>query len=237
MNLQDVAALAVTFVAAVVWLRTMDKLAARGVIEQTLSRKIIHVGTGPLFVLCWILFSDSAGARWLAALVPGLITTQFTLVGLGIRKDDAAVRAMTRKNNPREILYGPLFYGVAFVVCTLVFWRTSPVGILALMLMCGGDGLADVIGRRYGRVKLPFNSRKSYAGSAAMFFGGFAFAFSYVGLFAALGYYTLPYDTTVLFFRTGLIALAATLVEALPLEHIDNLTITGTAIGLGLAAL
>lgn len=39
-------------------------------------------------------------------------------------------------------------------------------------LMCGGDGLADIIGRRFGSgAKLPHNSNKSWAGSAAMFTG------------------------------------------------------------------
>lgn len=54
---------------------------------------------------------------------------------------------------------------------TVVFWRESPVGMMVLSLMCGGDGLADIIGRKYGTVKLPFNKAKSWAGSLAMFTG------------------------------------------------------------------
>lgn len=43
--------------------------------------------------------------------------------------------------------------------------------------MCGGDGLADIIGRRFGgNAKLPHNSNKSWAGSAAMFAGAVASA-------------------------------------------------------------
>ena len=54
---------------------------------------------------------------------------------------------------------------------TVVFWRESPVGMMVLSLMCGGDGLADIIGRKFGTAKLPFNMSKSWAGSAAMFAG------------------------------------------------------------------
>lgn len=54
---------------------------------------------------------------------------------------------------------------------TLLFWRQSPIGITVVALMCGGDGLADLIGRKYGSAKLPFNQNKSWAGSLAMFFG------------------------------------------------------------------
>jgi phytol kinase len=166
---QNIIATIITLALSLTWLRLMDALAHRGVIDQKLSRKIIHIGTGPLFVLCWLMFNDEPAARYLAALVPLLITVQFILVGAGVIKDEAAVKAMTRTGNPREILRGPLYYGVVFVVCTILFWRNSPVGILALMMMCGGDGLADVIGRRFGAIKIPFNKEKSFAGSAAMF--------------------------------------------------------------------
>lgn len=230
MNPQDIIATILTFAAAIAWLRVMDLLAARSIVEHRLSRKIIHIGTGPLFVLCWILFSPSEVARFLAALVPLLITAQFLLVGLGIVKDDAAVQAMTRSGSPREILRGPLQYGIIFVVCTLVFWRMSPVGILALMLMCGGDGLADIVGRRYGRAKLPFNPQKSWAGSAAMLLGGFAFALVFVLLFQALGYFALPYGASGVALRVLIIAFAAAAVETLPFENIDNLTTTAAAV-------
>ena len=155
---QDIVATVITFALSLVWLRAMDFLAQRGLIAQRLSRKIIHIGTGPLFVLCWNLFSAEPLARYLAALVPLAITGQFAAVGLGLMKDEAAVKAMTRHGDPKEILRGPLYYGVVFVLCTVLFWRNSPVGILALMLMCGGDGLADVVGRRWGAARLPFDS-------------------------------------------------------------------------------
>ncbi|MEW6567734.1 MAG: phosphatidate cytidylyltransferase [Chloroflexota bacterium] len=233
--LQDVVATIVTFGVALSWLRLMDALAHRGWIEQRLSRKIIHIGTGPLFVLCWNLFSSSAAARYLAALVPFSITLQFVLVGLGVMKDEAAVQAMTRHGNPREILRGPLYYGIVFVLCTLLFWRDSPVGILALMLMCGGDGLADVVGRRWGKRKLPLSSDKSWAGTAAMALGGFTFAFGSVVLFNALGNFQPPLDPGRAAAAVAVVTLAATIVEALPLRDVDNLTLTLTGVALGLA--
>ena len=231
---QDIVATVVTLALCLLWLRAMDALAHRGLIEQRLSRKIIHIGTGPLFVLCWNLFSAQPWARWCAALVPAAITLQFFLVGIGVMKDEAAVKAMTRHGEPAEILRGPLFYGIVFVVCTLVFWRLSPVGLLALMLMCGGDGLADVVGRRWGKVKLPFGTEKSWAGSLAMLLGGFVFGFGFVALFSRLGVFARPLDLGSAFWRVALIALVAAVVEALPIPDIDNITTTAAAIGLGL---
>ena len=133
-----------TFVIAVFFLRLMDFLAHRGWIESRLSRKLIHIGTGPIFVLCWLMFPDQPISRWLAALVPLVITAQFVLVGTGIIKDEAAVKAMSRAGDRREILRGPFFYGIVFIAVTLVYWKDSLIGIPALMMMCGGDGIADI---------------------------------------------------------------------------------------------
>jgi phytol kinase len=228
----DAIAALITLILALLWLRIMDAIAHRGWLEPKLSRKIIHIGTGPLFVLCWPLFSGNFSARYFAALVPLSITVQFIAIGLGWFQDPAAVKAMTRTGNPREILRGPLFYGLVFVVCTIFFWRNSPVGIVALMMMCGGDGLADIVGRRWGDRKLPLSSDKSWAGSAAMFGGSFTFALGMLAWFEHLGLlrFSLVATTGVV----AAIALIATLVEALPFRDIDNLTIAGAAIVLGL---
>src|ERR1700682_4531430 len=120
---QDIVATSFTCRLSPLWLRLMDALARRGVITPQLSRKLIHIGTGPLFLLCWHLFSSQPWARFLAALVPLAITVQFAAVGLGLLRDPAAVQAMTRHGDPREILRGPLYYGLVFVAATLIFWR------------------------------------------------------------------------------------------------------------------
>ncbi|MEP7137326.1 MAG: phosphatidate cytidylyltransferase, partial [Chloroflexota bacterium] len=57
-----------TFAIAIAFLRLMDYFAHRGWIESKLSRKFIHIGTGPIFVLCWLMFPDVSSARYLAAL-------------------------------------------------------------------------------------------------------------------------------------------------------------------------
>jgi phytol kinase len=228
--IQDIVALLITFAAALLWLRLLDTLARRRIISQHLSRKLIHIGTGPIFVLCWLLYSGEPQSRWLAALVPAAITLQFALIGLGLLKDEDAVRAMSRSGDRRELLLGPLQYGVIFVLMTLIFWVDSPVGIVALMILCGGDGLADVIGRQWGGAKLPLNPRKSWAGSAAMFLAGFGFALAYLALFARLGVFNLSVAAALL--PLALICLAATVVEAVSGQDMDNITITVTALGM-----
>ena len=224
-------ALLLTFIAAIAWLRLNDFAAHRGWISSRLSRKIIHIGTGPIFVLCWLLFNDAPSARYLAALVPGLITIQFILVGLGFIQDEAAVQAMSRTGDRREILRGPLFYGIIFVALTIIYWKDSPIGIVALMLMCGGDGLADVLGRRFGKRKLPWATGKSWIGSLGMFLGGWSLALGILWVYLLLGVF--PGSWINYFPAITLIALAGTAIESLPLKDIDNLTVTLTAVILG----
>ncbi len=228
--LHQLLAVGITLLVALVWLRLMDALAVRGVIHKNLSRKLVHIGTGPFFVLCWNLYPHAPASRWLAAAVPLAITLHLVFVARGIVQDPGVVHAMSRTGDLAEILRGPLYYGLIFAATTVVFWRNSPVGILALMIMCGGDGLADIIGRSWGPVRLPWSNRKSWAGSAAMFVGGLAFGIVFLLLFSQLGRFTPSLALGETIVAVAVVSLAATLVESLPVADIDNITITLTAI-------
>jgi phytol kinase len=224
-------ALVLTLAIALGWLRLMDFFAQRGWIASRLSRKLIHIGTGPIFVLCWLMFPEVWYARWLAALVPFLITVQFALIGLGVIEDEASVKAMSRGGDRREILRGPLFYGIVFVVMTIVFWKDSPIGMVALMLMCGGDGLADILGRGLKSPSLPWSRNKTWFGSLGMLLGGWALAAFIMAVFVWTGVFPGPFGGYLL--PVTVIALAGTLVESLPLRDVDNITVTLAAVILG----
>jgi phytol kinase len=222
--LNNYLALIITFAVAFLFLRSMDFIAHRGWIDSKLSRKIIHIGTGPIFVLCWLLFKDTPDARWLAALVPFAITIQFALIGLGILKDEASVKAMSRTGDPREILRGPLFYGIMFVVLTLVYWKDSPIGMIALMMMCGGDGIADIVGRRIASPKLPWSREKSVAGSVGVFAGGWILSAIILFIYVTVGIFAGPFTNYLV--PLTIIALGGAIIESLPYRDIDNITMT-----------
>ena len=220
-----------TFLIALAFLRLMDFLAHRGIIESKLSRKLIHIGTGPIFVLCWLMYPDVPISRWLAALVPFVITTQFALVGTGILKDDAAVKAMSRTGDRREILRGPLLYGIIFIAITLVYWKDSFIGIPALMMLCGGDGIADIVGRRVRSPKLSWSREKSVAGSLSVFAGGWLLTLLIFAIYVGMGEFSAPLSRFL--WPVTWIALGATLVESLPFKDVDNVTLPLVAVLLG----
>jgi phytol kinase len=221
-------ALILTFAFSVIFLRLMNFIAQRGWMDSKLSRKVIHIGTGPLFVLCWLMFSDMANGRWLAALVPLVITIQFALVGFGIIKDPAAVQSMSRTGDPKEILRGPLYYGIMFVALTLIYWKDSLIGIPALMMMCGGDGIADIVGRRISSPRLPWSREKSLAGLLSVFVGGWLLTMLVFAVYVWIGAFSGP--MTRFLIPVTIIALVAAFAESLPLKDIDNITVTVAAV-------
>jgi len=229
--LNNYIALIITFALSMVFLRSMDYTAHRGWIDSKLSRKVIHIGTGPLFVLCWFLFNDDPSARWLAALVPFAITVQFALIGFGIIKDEASVQSMSRTGDPKEILRGPLYYGIMFVVLTLIYWKDSPIGIIALMMMCGGDGVADIIGRQVKSPKLSWSREKSIAGMLGVFVGGWLMSFGIIFIYIQVGIFPAPITSYLLPITT--IALAGSLIESLHYKDIDNVTMTLASVLVG----
>ena len=223
----NILALVITFLVALIWLRFNDYLAHRGWIDSHLSRKFIHIGTGPFFVLCWLLFNENPINKFLAALVPLAFTLQFLLIGVGVIKDEASVKAMSRSGDRREILRGPLYYGIIFVLLTIIYWKSSPIGIIGLMLMCGGDGLADIFGRKWGSQKLPWSKGKSWAGTAGMFLGGWVLSAFVLWIFTLAGVFSVSILSYLI--PITIIALVGTLVESLPLKDIDNITVTVSA--------
>lgn len=231
---RDWAAAGLAVVGATALIKFFDTLEKHGAISQKLSRKLVHTLAGPLFLLCWPLFSAAPAARFLAALVPALNAARLLLVGSGAVRDERVVSAMSRTGAPAELLHGPLYYAAVLVAVTAVYWRTSPVGMVIASLMCGGDGLADIVGRRLGAGNpLPWNAAKSWAGSLAMMLGGFCMSMGFVALYCQLGYLQLDLPYTAL--AVAAISAVATLVESLPVNAAvdDNLSVPGVAVLLG----
>jgi phytol kinase len=222
------AAFIITLVLAVSWLRFVGFAVIRNWIPNNISRKVIHIGTGPLFVLCWLLFDPGTEARFLAVIVPLASTVQFGLAGLGIVRDNASVKSMSRSGARGELLKGPFLYGIAFIIITLIFWSSTLVGICALMILCGGDGLADIFGKKYGTIKLPWAKEKTWMGSLAMLVGGFLMSAGIIYIFKILNIF--PVNLSVFLPKLFIVVFLSTLIESLSKSDIDNITVPLTAV-------
>nr|Q2N2K2.1 RecName: Full=Probable phytol kinase 2, chloroplastic; Flags: Precursor [Glycine max]ABA42675.1 phytol kinase [Glycine max] len=212
--LQDGAVTVLITAGAYSLVRVFDELTERRLIEKSLSRKVVHVLSGVLFMSSWPLFSNSTEARYFAAVVPFLNSMRLLIYGLRLYTDEAL-----------ELLRGPLYYVLVLLFSVLVFWRESPIGIVSLSMMSGGDGFADIVGRRYGSAKLPFNRKKSWAGSISMFISGFLLSAMMMLYFSSLGYIDVIWEEAL--GKLALVALAATVVECVPVTEVvdDNISV------------
>jgi dolichol kinase len=126
--------------------------------------------------------------------------------------------AMRNRDQGRFVL-GPVTLGLGAFLALLLF--PFPAAEAAICALAFGDGLSSLAGRLWGRLRPPFLFGKSVEGSCVCFA---------VVLFSA---YLATGDIRPAL--TG--AVAATLVEALPLADYDNLAIplaTGLAVTLAL---
>ncbi|KAL3630835.1 hypothetical protein CASFOL_023819 [Castilleja foliolosa] len=84
--------------------------------------------------------------------------------------------------------------------------------------------MADIVGRRFGGRKLPYNKNKSFAGSISMAIAGFLASILYMYYFSWFGYIQES-ENMVLGFMV--VSVASALVESHPFnaKFDDNLTV------------
>ncbi|XP_057736057.1 probable phytol kinase 1, chloroplastic isoform X2 [Arachis stenosperma] len=169
--------------------------------------------------------SNSTEARYFAAFVPFVNLLRLLVNGLSLASDEGLIKSVTREGDPKELLRGPLYYVLMLMLCALVFWRESPIGVVSLAMMCGGDGVADILGRRFGSMKIPYNQKKSWAGSISMLVFGFLVSIGMLYYYSVAGLMQLNWESTVT--RVAVVSLVATIVESLPVTKVvdDNISV------------
>ena len=80
----------------------------------------MHVGAGPLFLLCWPMFSNEETAKNWAMVGPLALTLKAAAAGSGLIDDPKTVASMSRSGDRRELLRGPALYGAVFVAATVL---------------------------------------------------------------------------------------------------------------------
>lgn len=223
--LWDIIALIITFVVIQALVLVNGQLQKRELLPTYITRKIIHIFAAPLFVLCWQLYSGSGASRYFAMIVPLAFIIQFAAIGLGMRKDEAFVNSMSRSGNPRELLGGTLHYAIVMFIVTILFFNAggaagnnNPVALYIFGALAGGDGLADIVGRRYGGSKtFGFGgAQKTWIGSLGMFVGSFLMILALTAIFG----------TGLILPTIVILSLFATIVEAITPKGFDNYTIS-----------
>ena len=126
--------------------------------KEELSRKIIHIGTGPVILLA-SLFEIPKNIAFLSAL--------FITLGLGINYQYRllpAIEDVERKS------FGTIAYGISITLLLALFWPSYESSIsIGVLSMAFGDGLAGLIGRSINSPKWSvLGQSKSIAGTLTM---------------------------------------------------------------------
>ncbi len=174
-----------------------------------LTRKIIHMGVGGLaFAVRPLGFWGS-----LAAAVAALLHNLFVLPRYGGK------RLWRAHESERGQALGIVLYPVAVLLLVLLFRCRLEVAAAAWGILAFGDGMAGIVGLAFGRSNpLPWNPRKSWAGTIAYFlFGGTGAAV--LLLWTAPGRYELPFALAIAFAAAAF----AGLLESQPQKLDDNL--------------
>ena len=123
----------------------------------------------------------------------------------------------------RVLRSGVVFHAFSVLILILIFRRHLEVVACAWGILALGDGSSTLFGRGLGGPRLPWNPAKTWAGSLAfLFFGGLGGA----GLMVwVAGRYSDSPSTLHLLVMAAAAAFAGALVESLPLDLDDNLSV------------
>lgn len=193
----------VLFILAIAWV--VNRLDNK---DPEIVRKIVHIGTGNVILLAW----------WLN--IPASLGITASILGSVVTLLSYRLPILPGINSVGRQSLGTFFYAVSFGVLIAWFWylQQPQYAALGILVMTWGDGLAALIGQRFGKHKYKvFGAQKSWEGSLAMTLVSYL-----VSSLILLGVQGNIWQTWVI---SLLVAVVATALEAVSLLGIDNLTV------------
>lgn len=181
-------------------------------------RKVVHIGTGNVILLAWLLELPAwvgITSAILAAIVT-LISYQLPIL--------PGVNSVGRKS------LGTFFYAVSIGVVSAVFWplQLPYYGAIGILIMAWGDGLAAIVGQKYG--KHPYTivgNTKSWEGTITMLLVSYT-----IVTLVLLSVHGNIWQTWIV----GIpVAICATAIESIAQWGLDNLTVPLISAGLAFA--
>ena len=134
----------------------VDRVVPEG---SELVRKVVHIGTGNIVLLAW----------WMN--IPGWIGVSAGVFFAIVTLASYRFQLLPRIDNVGRKSFGTFFYAVSIAVLVGWFWGVNrpEFGVLGILVMTWGDGLAGLVGKRFGRHRYQlWGMEKSWEGSLTM---------------------------------------------------------------------
>ncbi len=180
--------------------------------EQT--RKIVHIGTGNVILIAWLLKLPTWVGIMAAVLasVAALVSYQLPIL--------PGVNSVGRKS------LGTFFYAVSIGLLTAIFWpiQHPEYAVIGILIMSWGDGLAAIVGQQLGKHRYQvWGNQKSMEGTTVLMLVSY--------FVTAIILYTVQGSNPSTWLVGIPIAIAAAFLESISQFGIDNLTLPiGTAL-------
>ena len=180
-------------------------------ISSESMRKFIHIGVSNWWFI-EVNYFTSLGYALLGPIAFIILNSLFTFLGWGksLGMDD-------KKRN-----YGLIYFPITLLILVILQFQgvvSSLSCTISVMIMGYGDGLAALIGAKWGKRKLPLSfASKSYLGSLVMAVVSFIVTFIGLVAFTSVGLPTVVLVSLVV----GLLCSAA---EAVTPFGLDNITV------------
>jgi len=173
-------------------------------------RKIVHISMLSFaFLLPYLSWMEAAGCAVLA-----LLFNLYILPRLNVDLRKRGIEASS--GNPWT---GIALYPVSVLILIVLYRQSMHVVGAAWAIMALGDGMASVVGEAVRGPRLPHNSEKTWAGFISFVIAGTA------GAYALMRWINPAITPAGALWMCGAAALSGAVVESLPIELDDNLTV------------
>ena len=180
-----------------------------GKMGKEVSRKFIHIMLGNWWIIAMYFFDN---VIW-ASFVP----TTFVIINyISCKKD--LIKVMERDENEKEGL-GTVYYALSLLIISIVTFgvlNKPELGLVPILIMAYGDGLAAVIGKKVKSYKYKIKDKeKSVAGSLTMF----------IISFIIISIYFMYGNVALWGIKAIILSIIITILEAISIKGTDNLTV------------
>ncbi|BAZ03850.1 diacylglycerol/polyprenol kinase family protein [Calothrix sp. NIES-3974] len=176
--------------------------------DTEISRKIVHIGTGHVILFAWC-FDTPAILGIVAAFIASIVTLISYYLPILPGLDSIGRKSL-----------GTFFYSVSIGILVAFFWSVEQqyYAALGILVMCWGDGLAALVGQRFGKHKYQvFGGQKSWEGSLTVTVSSY--------IVCSLILYSVHGGMWQVWVIAAVVAIFATILEVFSFLGVDNLTV------------
>ncbi|MBD2318760.1 diacylglycerol/polyprenol kinase family protein [Phormidium tenue] len=161
-DISPIATLTLQIIAVAIWLGFVFLTSAilrRFKQDPELVRKVVHIGTGNVLLIAWWLQIPT----WLC------VTAGVTFTAIALASHYTNILPMIHDVGRKT--YGVFYYALSITILVALFWDQHPqYAVIGVMVMSWGDGMAALIGKRFGQhTFVHLGNKRSFEGSFAMF--------------------------------------------------------------------